>query len=244
MCGDGRLFTLECDDGNTLSGDGCSSKCLIETNYTCSAGNISTPSKCSYNQPLQITLLSITKKEFENSVSVGLTLSPVLKVLERMDFGALVTTNLPASLGEARYNRGSLNISLHYTEDIQGKDVVLMFNPPTNTGDTFDMKASSVNFKMIPSDGVATYYPSNLYESSKDYGVLLKICVYIGLVVFLVGLAFWRLVGMQLMHFLQVLCLSQYMIAHLHPFFMEMSLVLPAVNGYNGLCNGWGIFSN
>lgn len=28
-CGDGKLYTLECDDGNTINGDGCSSVCKI-----------------------------------------------------------------------------------------------------------------------------------------------------------------------------------------------------------------------
>jgi cysteine-rich repeat protein len=27
VCGDGVLYNLECDDGNTVDGDGCSSTC-------------------------------------------------------------------------------------------------------------------------------------------------------------------------------------------------------------------------
>jgi fibro-slime domain-containing protein len=35
-CGDGRLsFGEECDDGNTTSGDGCSSTCTLEPGYSC-----------------------------------------------------------------------------------------------------------------------------------------------------------------------------------------------------------------
>jgi fibro-slime domain-containing protein len=35
-CGDGRLsFGEYCDDGNMVSGDGCSSTCTLETGYTC-----------------------------------------------------------------------------------------------------------------------------------------------------------------------------------------------------------------
>ena len=30
-CGDGMKFMLECDDGNNVNGDGCSSTCEIET---------------------------------------------------------------------------------------------------------------------------------------------------------------------------------------------------------------------
>lgn len=29
VCGDGKLFNLKCDDGNTVDGDGCSSNCEV-----------------------------------------------------------------------------------------------------------------------------------------------------------------------------------------------------------------------
>jgi cysteine-rich repeat protein len=29
ICGDGKLFELNCDDNNTIDGDGCSSTCQI-----------------------------------------------------------------------------------------------------------------------------------------------------------------------------------------------------------------------
>lgn len=34
-CGDGTVNISQCDDGNTLDGDGCSSTCTIETYYQC-----------------------------------------------------------------------------------------------------------------------------------------------------------------------------------------------------------------
>jgi cysteine-rich repeat protein len=37
-CGDGFVMWSEgeeCDDGNTIDGDGCSGECKIETDYTC-----------------------------------------------------------------------------------------------------------------------------------------------------------------------------------------------------------------
>ena len=37
VCGDGVQYTLQCDDGNTLDGDGCSSQCTIEKGWNCSA---------------------------------------------------------------------------------------------------------------------------------------------------------------------------------------------------------------
>jgi fibro-slime domain-containing protein len=39
VCGDGIVAGAEqCDDGNTVSGDGCSSTCMVEPGYTCTPG--------------------------------------------------------------------------------------------------------------------------------------------------------------------------------------------------------------
>ncbi len=47
ICGDGHVFNQEtCDDGNTVSGDGCNSTCLVEAGYSCT-GDVNTPSTCS-----------------------------------------------------------------------------------------------------------------------------------------------------------------------------------------------------
>lgn len=45
ICGDGKIFTNECDDGNTNDGDGCSSACKVESKYTCT-NNGNGPSIC------------------------------------------------------------------------------------------------------------------------------------------------------------------------------------------------------
>ena len=49
VCGDGKLFNLECDDGNILDGDGCSSICEVQNDYTCVGGTSLTPSGCSFS---------------------------------------------------------------------------------------------------------------------------------------------------------------------------------------------------
>ena len=43
-----NLGLLECDDGNLLNGDGCSSQCKIETDWSCKGSNAATPSTCVY----------------------------------------------------------------------------------------------------------------------------------------------------------------------------------------------------
>ena len=47
--GDGfDMGFLECDDGNTASGDGCDQYCMIETNYICTGGNETSPDVCGH----------------------------------------------------------------------------------------------------------------------------------------------------------------------------------------------------
>lgn len=45
-CGDGSKMTLPCDDGNTISGDGCSNTCSIEPGWTCSGGSGNSKDVC------------------------------------------------------------------------------------------------------------------------------------------------------------------------------------------------------
>ncbi len=40
VCGDGKDYGMnECEDGNTINGDGCSSTCKVEPGYKCYPGN-------------------------------------------------------------------------------------------------------------------------------------------------------------------------------------------------------------
>ncbi|CAI2384325.1 unnamed protein product [Moneuplotes crassus] len=50
-CGDGfvslsNLTDTYCDDGNNIGGDGCSSSCVVESNYVCKGGNSTSKSVC------------------------------------------------------------------------------------------------------------------------------------------------------------------------------------------------------
>lgn len=46
-CGDGAVTAPEtCDDGNTVSGDGCSATCVVEAAPACGDGNLTAPEEC------------------------------------------------------------------------------------------------------------------------------------------------------------------------------------------------------
>lgn len=63
ICGDGLLgIGEECDDGNTVNSDGCSSACLVEPNHNCTNNVVAIPvSTCFYSSPLQLSLSYVYK---------------------------------------------------------------------------------------------------------------------------------------------------------------------------------------
>jgi len=42
------LINDECDDGNTVNGDGCSDNCTIEAGFICFGGSFTSVSICGY----------------------------------------------------------------------------------------------------------------------------------------------------------------------------------------------------
>ena len=86
ICGDGRnMRFLECDDGNTRNGDGCSSTCTIEKDYRCGGGNEDKPDLCVE-----------TRKPEIKSVTIYKNLTAVLKLSEPVT----MTTTTPQSTFE------------------------------------------------------------------------------------------------------------------------------------------------
>ena len=49
VCGDGfNMGINQCDDGNTVSGDGCDNKCNVETGFRCAGGGFTASDYCRY----------------------------------------------------------------------------------------------------------------------------------------------------------------------------------------------------
>ena len=46
QCGNGKLESEGCDDGNTTAGDGCNKTCTVETGWACPGGTATTRSVC------------------------------------------------------------------------------------------------------------------------------------------------------------------------------------------------------
>ena len=87
ICGDGRVITVACDDGNLIDGDGCSSSCEIELHYKCNTISALTPSICQYaGRDLIITLFSTKKSEdYDNRGIFIFAFSPPIPSISKMN---------------------------------------------------------------------------------------------------------------------------------------------------------------
>jgi cysteine-rich repeat protein len=72
ICGDGRVITEACDDGNVLNGDGCSSICALEADFSCTGGSLYSRSLCTYTSPISVSLLSVKRAINANTAIVTL----------------------------------------------------------------------------------------------------------------------------------------------------------------------------
>ena len=71
VCGDGvNLGTVECDDGNKLDGDGCSSDCRVELGFQCRSQGMTLPDVCLDNLAPAASVKSVSKN---NAITIVFT---------------------------------------------------------------------------------------------------------------------------------------------------------------------------
>jgi cysteine-rich repeat protein len=75
LCGDGLRYSLECDDGNNIDGDGCSRDCRIEPGYQCTGGSPASPDSCYYFVPNQVAFQTMGQIRMSSSVVINLKLN-------------------------------------------------------------------------------------------------------------------------------------------------------------------------
>jgi len=112
-----------CDDGNTVSGDGCSSVCAIEPFYQCYNASNTSPSVCVYlGKPLQISLQSIRRNTSANEGLFSFKITPPLSSLSKMDFGSFLSLSCDCAytVSDIKYTDGELQLVVDYTQDMEG----------------------------------------------------------------------------------------------------------------------------
>ena len=76
-CGKGLRITndIQCDDGNSADGDGCSKDCQIEEGFTCSGGNEKSKDYCIDVTPLTFAIKQTLTDEYSFEVTFSKELS-------------------------------------------------------------------------------------------------------------------------------------------------------------------------
>ena len=74
ICGDGKRYNKECDDGNNRDGDGCSASCQIEQGYTCKGGSPNSADNCLLYSPSQVTFSMIGQIRYGTRVTLNIKL--------------------------------------------------------------------------------------------------------------------------------------------------------------------------
>ena len=113
ICGDGvrhnersapdLLFYQECDDGNLIDGDGCSSNCTVEPNYVCKGGSWNSSDTCAHTKILEAKITNydnntaIVTIEFNDPITYNKSATEILKfkftnMTEGEDYDWSVTT--------------------------------------------------------------------------------------------------------------------------------------------------------
>ena len=148
-CGNGiREPPEECDDGNTISGDGCSSTCQIETFYDCSQKN---GTYCFDKRP-PYCLLTIPDNHFYLSVQFYLTFS---KVMQPIDFknasvAKLSVDNLTAEQdfvwNYTMNDNKTYAFNVIFKTSFQSKSFKVKFINPNNILDMSNIPITSISY--------------------------------------------------------------------------------------------------
>jgi cysteine-rich repeat protein len=238
-CGDGYLLSLSptaCDDGNTVSGDGCSSDCQVESNYRCENGSSTSASVCYYiGSAVTLALQSITKTEGQNQGLFQFTVSPALSNLQKLNLRTYLTFSCTSNctvVSSSSYTAGTLSVAVDYSTDLEGRScsISLAFNFSLARSPAFTLDFT------VQSNGEALSYSESMSSSSAvaSTGFLFNVLSYIALLLFLLSLPH-KLAGAELMVTCQMVYLS-------YGFFLKSSTTFSKLKELGLITGKWSLF--
>lgn len=118
---------MECDDGNTINGDGCSPTCTIETGWQCSSSGPTSKSDCTPANPLKITLESSRKVPGSNQIIVIISTSVAVR-LNTANTNVVLSNNALESYTITMLTLTSYQINVYYKASIQSTSLSIYVN--------------------------------------------------------------------------------------------------------------------
>jgi cysteine-rich repeat protein len=124
-CGDGLLITDQCDDGNTLNGDGCSSTCQVESGWKC-PNNV-----CQLVSAPEIWLITMSSFPRNHSLVLVVGLSVGVRLVEGnfiLTFTSITQYSYQVTTLNAYWNRYMLVIE--YFQSPQNEQLSISVKAP------------------------------------------------------------------------------------------------------------------
>ena len=134
----------QCDDGNTLDGDGCSSTCTKESGFTCDSTQ--SPSVCTSDGGYVVSSQTVTKDQKSNTVTVALNLDPVPPPSSVPSLSNLLDS---LSLQSYSWSRGALTMQLNLLKAVSSSDLLNIRLSVINASTAFPLVDSN-NAQLIP----------------------------------------------------------------------------------------------
>jgi cysteine-rich repeat protein len=210
ICGDGRVISEDCDDGNTINGDGCSSQCTVEPDYSCSNGSFYHSSVCVFSGPILTTLLDIRRAVDANRVEIILQLAPTIRSLSLVDFAhylELIVGNRSLSCAASFAEDGTLTILANYDFDLEGEPATLSVGYDLSL---FSSRPSELSFMMKGHNDPLMYVAeSNLQSVILHLGYVVA---GLSLLQLLASLAFHKMIGLETMQIAQTVFFVRYLL--------------------------------
>lgn len=227
------MVTEACDDGNIVSGDGCSKTCTVEPNYNCVNGSLISRSVCVYIGALTLSLQQVTKVVGSNQAEITLSISPNAPPLETMNFSTYLNfaVNGRTITYTPTYNKdGTLTVLVNYNDDLEGLSATLTLDyDPTLVNQTTQV----VSFKMVGHNAPINY-------SDQTQSELQDIIVYMGyglagifLIQLLASLVVHKLIGLETMQVLQVVYFVRFLLGNSGSMPLYNMYTISYINGYN-----------
>lgn len=157
--------TESCDDGNVRDGDGCSSGCIPEQDWSC-ANTQFLKSVCGYQGRMIIDFKNVTKNPYANQVTITFAVGPSLAALNKMDFTSAFSSNLDLSNPKFVYNPdGTVSLTYDYSNHLEGEEARFVFDPALASSSFYAVDPVSTILTMTTNNNQPiTYYEGDTYS--------------------------------------------------------------------------------
>lgn len=171
-----------------------------------------------------------------NTVKFNVKIEPAIQCLKGVNFSTAFTCNLSgANLSYSYDNAGNLVVNAAYNQTIQNENITLFFTPPADNPQFASTPTSSLSFIVDPNNNLAAvYYSDDVYNSAELYEKLSTVVMYLSLMVFVMGVAIGKFIGVEMMGVVQISYIGLMIINYLHPVLAPFSKI-SFVNGFNNL---------